>query len=375
MRLCLFTPVFLPDVGGAELAIDALARRFMQAGHEPVVLACGKRADLDLPYPVRFAPKPLAPHWFPERVGRHLRKLHRAFQFDLFFTNYTHPTGYAAVRVAAKTQTPVVIGSQGGDLYHSSKHRKQAHLWRRSVAALTHADALVAISPHMEALMREICPNPPTIACIANGVDLADISAPAPRPSDFNDPRPFALCLGNLGPMKGFDDALAAWAQQRDRLDHLILVIVGDGPLAQSLRQRARELNLGGKVMFMGRRLGADKRWFLQNCVFGVMPSIEEGLPLVALEFMANGKALLCTTNPSFDELVENGVQGYRVPPRDVKRIGEAMVKLDGADLIAMGQSVREKSCDFDWSRIADRYLVFFERVLNQSRSGAGAAR
>ncbi len=364
MRICLFTPVFLPDVGGAEVALDALARQFQAAGHFVTVLAKGKARALDVPYPLKWAPQPILPHWFPERVGRSLRRLHAEHRYDLFFSNYTHPTGYAAVKVAREARVPVVIGSQGGDLYHSAKHRRQPHLWKRTVAALEQADALVAISPHMEALMREIHPGAKWIERIPNGVDPAEFAQPAERPRDFVDPRPYALCLGNLGPMKGFDDAIRAFAQQRHRLGDMILVIVGGGPLDGELRALVRKLELGPHVVFLGHRGGNDKRWLLQNCRYGVMPSIEEGLPLVALEFMASGKALIVTTNPSFDEICGEGDNALRVTPRDAEQLGEAMVRMQELDLAAMGAASLRRVEAFAWPRVAERYLSLFERVV-----------
>mgnify|MGYP001077708068 CR=1 FL=1 len=369
MRLCLFTPVFLPDVGGAEVALDALARQFQAKGHDVTVLAKGRPRALDVPYTLRWAPQPVMPHWFPERIGRTLRQLHAEKPFDLFFSNYTHPTGYAAIRVAKQVgrRVPVVIGSQGGDLYHSAKHRRQPHIWKRTVAALREADALVAISPHMEALMREIHPGARWIERIPNGVDPAEFAAPSTRPSDFVDPRPFMLCLGNLGPMKGFDNAIRAYARVREQLGDMILVIVGSGPLDNQLRGLVKELGLGGQVLFMGHRGGNDKRWFLQNCRFGLMPSIEEGLALVSLEFMASGKPLIVTTNPSFDGVCEDGENALRLPPRDDEALSRAMVRMQEMDLQAMGAASLRRVDAFAWPRVAERYLDLFERVLRKN--------
>ena len=163
--------------------------------------------------------------------------------------------------------------------------------------------------------------------------------------------------------MKGFDDAIAAYGQAREDLGGPALVIVGLGELEASLRAQVRAAGLDGSVIFAGKRTGDDKRWFLQHCRFGLMPSIEEGLPLVALEFMASGRPLICTTNASFDGLVEEGQSGHRVPAGQPAELAKALLRMNGADLQSMGAEGRRRVADYDWARIAPRYIEFFEQV------------
>ncbi|MCE9589035.1 MAG: glycosyltransferase family 4 protein [Planctomycetes bacterium] len=370
MRICLFTPNFLPGVGGTEYVTDALARQFHAMGQHVVVLAVGDPVPLDLPYPVEWAPRPLFPRLFPERAGTHLKKLHEREHFDVFCCNYAHPTGYAAVRLTERTGVPTVIVSHGGDLYRSSRDRQRPHLWKRTLYAYNHAQGLIAISPYIEDLIREVNPNPRHMERIPNGIDLAEYAKPAERPADFTDTRPFALCLGNLGPMKGFADAIAAYAQTRGRLRDMALVIVGNGPLEDILRAQVRGLGLETDVLFMGRRTGGDKRWFLQNCLYGLMPSIEEGHPIVGLELLASGKPVICSTNAAFDGMYEEGVNALRVPAQQPDLLAQAMMKMAGSDLGAMANASRGREGDYDWSSISRRYLGFLERVVSTHQRG-----
>ena len=114
MRICYFTPVFLPDVGGAEYVTDALSRALIEQGHHVHVLAQGRPRELDLPYPVAWYGKPRFPHHRPERIRKHLRRLHKAEGFDVFLVNYGRPTGISAVRLSAEVGVPTVIVSHGG---------------------------------------------------------------------------------------------------------------------------------------------------------------------------------------------------------------------------------------------------------------------
>ena len=363
MRICIFTPNFPPKVGGTEYVTDALAGEFHRQGQEVVVLAQGSPHDMQRPYRVEWFSKPLFPRVLPERVNGPLRRLHARYKFDVFLVNYAHPTGYAAVRLSEELGVPTIIVSHGGDLYRSSDDRNRPHLWKRTLYAYRHAHGLIAISTYIESLIREINPTPRFLELIPNGIDLSTIVAPGKRPADFTDTRPYALCLGNLGPMKGCADAIAAYGLAHEKLSKIILVIVGSGALEASLKQQVHDLKLNDRVRFLGKRTGDEKRWLLQNARFGVMPSIEEGHPIVGLEFLAVGKPLVCSTNQAFDGMFDDGVNSFRVPAQKPDQLAEALVKMEHADPVAMGAKSLERAPGYDWPIIARRYLAFIEKV------------
>lgn len=365
MRICLFTPNFLPAVGGTETVTAALASQFHDKGHFVAVLALGKARELGLPYKVSWYRKPFISRAFPERIGAALKSLHADHRFDIFVANYGAPTGYAAIMLGRREGVPTVIISHGGDLYQTSRDRKRRHLWKRTLFAYRHANALVAISPYVETLIRQINPNPVCMAHIPNGVDAIELNRPAPRPAAFSDQRPFCMCLGNLGPLKGFDDAIKAFAAVRSELGNLMLMVVGAGKQETALRQQVHASGLDRDIQFMGQRTGADKRWFIQNCMFGLMPSIEEGHPLVALEYLAVGKPLICSTNTSFDGIVDNHINGLRVPPSDPFILGQAMAKIVHLNIADMGKASRRRATRYHWSVIADRYLTLFATLMS----------
>ncbi len=366
MQIAYFTPVFLPDVGGAEYVTDALAREFVKAGHGVHVLARGKRdrAYLGLPYPVTGYPKMRWPHVYPERVVRHLRRLHARERFDVFLANYGRPTGIAAVRLTAQVGVPTVIVSHGGDLYRESEDRGRPHVFRRTVEAYREADAAIAISPHVEALIREVRPADRPLVCIPNGVDAAAMNAPAARPADFTEGRPFLLCLGNLTEFKGFDDAVDAFALARPALGDVALVIVGRGKMRPVIERKIAGHRLERHVHLLGQRTGDSKRWLMQHCRYGLMPSIEEGHPIVGLEFMAVGKPVVCSTNPSFNEMFIDGENSLRVPAREPAALAEAMRRMESMDLDAMGAVSRKRCGAFEWSVIAARYLEVMQAAI-----------
>ena len=371
MKICYLTPCFPPKIGGAELVTESLARQFTLKGHRVVVMAYSKhRVDDDhWPYEVIRYHKSAFPRMFPaKRLERKLRRLHERCEFDVFLVNFGYPTGYAAVRYGQAVGVPTVVVSHGGDLHPSSADRAKRHRFRRLTYAYRHADGLVAISPYIEELILELNPKPRRLASIPNGVDAEELTRPARRPSDFDERRPFILCLGALRPMKGFEEAIRAFAAVCQELGETCLVIVGDGRLRSHFEQLIRDLRLGQRVFLAGRRTGEDKRWFLQNSSFGLMPSIEEGHPMVALEFLAAGKPVIASTCKAFDGTYDDGVNGLRVPMGEVGPLADAILRLSRTDRAAMERECRSRAAEVSWSHIADQYLEFLDHVVTEHR-------
>jgi glycosyltransferase involved in cell wall biosynthesis len=82
--------------------------------------------------------------------------------------------------------------------------------------------------------------------------------------------------------------------------------------------------------------------WLMQASVY-VLPSYREGLPRSTQEAMAMGRAVITTDAPGCRETVDDGVNGFLVPVRDVKALVAAMLRfIENPDLIeSMGQQSR----------------------------------
>ena len=96
---------------------------------------------------------------------------------------------------------------------------------------------------------------------------------------------------------------------------------------------------------------------------FVVVPSrSDEGLPLVALEAMAAGRALIVTESGGIREAVDDGVQGLIVDREDAPALAVAIDRLLADDGIVdrLATAGARRSVDFDWSVLAERYLDSF---------------
>ena len=96
-----------------------------------------------------------------------------------------------------------------------------------------------------------------------------------------------------------------------------------------------------GGVEYLGRM--DDVRPAIGEASVYVLPSYREGTPRSVLEAMAMGRAVVTTDAPGCRETVEEGLNGFLVPPRDAEALADAMEKfiLDPGLAARMGAESR----------------------------------
>jgi glycosyltransferase involved in cell wall biosynthesis len=190
-----------------------------------------------------------------------------------------------------------------------------------------------------------------------NGVDAARF---APAPSRTAPFRPVITCVANFyAPVKGHAYLLRAFSMLDDPEAQLWLV--GDGVLRHSLQSLARELGIEDRVTFWGRR--HDVASLLSRSDLFVLPSLSESCPHALLEAMAAGVPVVATDVGGVPEIVQNGVTGRLVPPRDANGLGDAIRELTCDE--ALRESVRENALRrvrdaYSESEAARRYLHLY---------------
>jgi glycosyltransferase involved in cell wall biosynthesis len=150
--------------------------------------------------------------------------------------------------------------------------------------------------------------------------------------------------------------------------DHNIeLTIAGDGPEEQALRALAKDFSIGDRVRFLGYVANEDlRREYLEADLF-VLPTLSEALGSVVLEAMSCGLPVIATDVGGIPEMIEDGVNGFLVPPGDAARLAQAISQLAANPLRrrAMRRANLERiATQFRWSANVDCYERIYQRVL-----------
>lgn len=163
---------------------------------------------------------------------------------------------------------------------------------------------------------------------IPNAVAPMDPVTPGPRPEFFG--AHTVVAMGRLGPEKGYDRLLLAFAALAGRFPEWKLVVFGEGAERAALENLIGAQGLAGRVELPGAV--ADPGRVLPHADLFVLSSRFEGFPMALAEAMACGLpavAFDCLSGGPAD-IVRHGVDGLLVPQGDVDALREAMARLMG---------------------------------------------
>lgn len=137
---------------------------------------------------------------------------------------------------------------------------------------------------------------------------------------------PVVVVPARLEPQKGHRVLLDSLVEVRIAFPNLRVICLGEGSLRQELELYAAALGLDAMVRFVGFR--SDIADWLALSAFSVLPSLYEGLPLVAIESLAASRAVVATAVDGTPEVVVHGETGLTVQPGDAAGLGHAISAL-----------------------------------------------
>ena len=176
------------------------------------------------------------------------------------------------------------------------------------------------------------------------------ISVPEQVPSKLSS-RPHQLIfVGRLEAIKGVPVLLEAFRQCNQQTK---LVIIGDGSQRAHLEAMAQGLN----VSFLGQCTEQQINRQLQQSRVMVLPSLSENFPNVMLEAFCAGVPVIASAVGAIPELIQNGKNGFLVPPADAAALAQkinALLQSEGT-MNQMGQSAYQRVAAFHWPRLVEQ--------------------
>ncbi len=204
---------------------------------------------------------------------------------------------------------------------------------------------------------------PDHIDIVENGLDLAPYLALPIGSSAATGP--LIGTIGRLAEVKNQQLLLRACALLRKENKRLSVRLIGDGELRQELESLAAELGLADGAEFRGYR--QDVPGELAPLDLFVLSSRSEGMPLVIIEAMAAGKAIVATRVGGLPNMIEDGVTGILVAPGDPDALANALKELINRPETAarLGRAAREFArANYGSGKMAEEYLRLYREHL-----------
>lgn len=382
LKLKVLHVVSVPGVGGAQVYVEATARRLAGLGYD-VAVACSDDPALvaryagvvtvhPMPIPYRAAP------WRDLRFFARLLRLMRRERFDVVQTSAAKASLFG--RLAARlVGVPVVIFTAHGFPFHDFMHPLPRLALRTLERLMSRwcTDMVVSVSEvdRHAAIAEGIVPAD-RIVTIQNGIDLS--AAVPDRVSarwalGLDPSEPVVGMVARLAPQKAPDDFVRTAALVARQVPATTFLVVGDGPLRGDLERLARELGISERVRFLGFR--DDVPRILAALDVFALTSLWEGLPLTILEAMACRAPVVATAVNGVPEIVEDGRTGLLAPPQDTAQLATHLIALlkDPERARAMGEAGRQRVREhFDVERTVAQLSDLYQR-LHAPRQPAAA--
>ena len=288
--------------------------------------------------------------------------------FDLIDAHYFYPDGVAAVRLGRRLGLPVVVTARGSDVTQLPDHALPR---RRILAAMTKADAMIAVSAGLKRAMVALGGPVERITVLRNGVDLAmfhpteDRAAARARLGLVG---PAIVSVGHLIARKGQHHTIAALAS----LPGWTLLLVGEGPERRMLEALAAAQGVADRVRFLGTQPHEALAALYGAADMSVLASSREGWANVLLESMACGTPVVASAISGNDEVVQGRDAGMIVDANTPEGFAAAIRAL-WADMPARA-AVRAYAEQFSWDATSEGQLDVFASAMRrfETRTQAG---
>jgi glycosyltransferase involved in cell wall biosynthesis len=300
-----------------------------------------------------------------------LRGYSRQQRYDVIHTHssHAHSVAFMAERVSrargGADPRPLLVVSRRVD-FRVATNGFSALKYRHG------ADVYVAISEGVRDVLVKCGIDPHRIELVRSGIDLQkfeNVKDPAYLRDEFGI-RPGATVIGNvaaLAPHKSQVDFLQAAARVASRMDDARFFIVGEGELRSSLERRAKDLGLADRLTFTGFRSDVLEFIALFDCF--VLSSYLEGLCTSIMDTQFSGTPVVATRTGGIPDLVEDGVTGLLVPPRNPDALADAIVRMvSDRDLAAScSEAAQEKAQDYGYEHMVAGTVGVYQKRLHAS--------
>lgn len=320
------------------------------AAHDNLAVKNGltlKYTDRFIETPFQRSPKSLD----NIRAYRQLKKLIRAEKYDLIVCNT--PMGGIVTRLAAKgSGARVVYIAHGFHFFKGASRAAWMVYYPIEKWMARYCDTLVTINEEDYALAQKDFPVRAAHICGVgvrseryHSVDYD--TAAKMRKAEGLDERDFViLCTGELNKNKDQKTLVSAAALLRNRIPNLKVLLAGNGPTEQALREQIAAEHLEDTVKLLGYRTDLENVAPAADLI--VSCSIREGLGLNVIEGMLCRKPVVASINRGHNELIEDGVNGYLVQPGSAQefadRIYDAYANAAMADRMGMAGEKKAKA-------------------------------
>jgi glycosyltransferase involved in cell wall biosynthesis len=295
-------------------------------------------------------------------AGLSLIKRHRP---DIIHAHFAVPAGSLAWLFSIFTGIPYILTAHLGDVPGGVPEK--THTWFRWLLPFTYpiwnrAKKVIAVSQFTRQLALVNYKVP--IDVIPNGADVSHLS---PLEIKINQP-PRLVFAGRFVVQKNTLTIIQILSQLKD-LDWRCAML-GDGPLFEEVKREIEQNGMQDRFELSGWITPDDVlEWFSESDIL-FMPSLSEGLPVVGVQALAKGLALVVSDIGGFKDLVDEGINGHLIEYNDISGFESKLrlLLIDPEKLYKFRLQSLQKALRFDNEDIGKNYEDIFGSLVGEKQ-------
>ena len=371
-RMLVVSFEYPPLGGGGAKVVDGLIRRLLEKGYEIDLVTMGFRGlareesgnglrIFRIPGIRRNQSMCRAYEMLPYIILGIIKawRLARKNDYQINHTHFIFPDALISAFVKIATGLPFVTTAHGSDVpgYNPNRfqlmHKTLLPIWRWLT---TRIDRVICPSSFIQGLIHKSNPAADAVV-IPNGIELDKFSP-------YIEKKNQVLCVTRMFERKGVQYLIEAFLLQAR--EDWTLKLVGDGPYLESIEEMADGEENIEVVGFLENSSDELKSLYEESAIFS-LPSASENFPIVLLEAMTAGAAVITTKGTGCADVV--GDTGILVTPRNTPEISEALGQL--IDDVELRQEIAKQGRErvekfFSWPAVVQLHVDVFNEVSTQ---------
>jgi glycosyltransferase involved in cell wall biosynthesis len=340
-----------PPFGGVEAHIDSLAKALLPevkctllAAQSPAPIAANNDS---FPFDVKTVPNygKFASVFLSPGVLKAGHEELRSKRSNILHIHAPNPWG-DFLALSTSKNIPVVMSWHSDIVKQKKLMLAYQHIQKQ---VLKRVDKIIVFTPMHYPISKQLhqVNIESKIVPIPMGIDFSQLNTSYSNPlllqtiNRFAVGRPVLLTVGRHVYYKGYSHLLSALAKSQSEA---VLILIGKGPLTESLKAQAQALKITDRVLFLGEASHADLVTALHRCDVFCLPSIEpsEAFGIASAEAMACGKpTIVCQLQNGVNYLNKEGMTSITTEPKNETQLADAIDTLINNDSLRlkMGQA------------------------------------
>lgn len=377
MKICMVISTPFPPKEGIGYHTYYLSKKLIEKGHKVVVITRGswrktQRFFFDEIEVIKVPFIPIYPFYI---------RLHSIFVNKIFKTmeseiDIIHI--HSPLPPLIKTSKPIVLTIHTPMLtdYRRVKINSIYSLFSKISAKLVSyphelklikaSNIITTVTESVAKELNKYYTNSMNIVVTGNGVDENFFTT---KDYKSNDIQKNILFVGRIDREKGLFDLIECAKYIFNIRSDIHFNLAGNGRDLKKLLRKIKKAKIQDKFIFLGQVEKKHLVKIYQNASIFVLPSYHEGLPGVILEAMSCGLPIIATDVRGNRDIIFQGENGIIVPPRDPKKLAEAITKLlEDKNLSEyLGKNARNTIIQkYTWDILTNKMLKCYESIQVQ---------